>query len=246
MYLPVYLDSQGKVMDNSTNYVSIIDSSYNFTLPATQMTASDLSNLLTYKTNSGNYTFQYNYSQKVSINNSMKSDLENVNLSLDGDNFVSSNNASSRPLHEMYLQYIADILTGHPLGQAMIKNDFSIITEVKNCKLYEQFTNVLTNGLFTSNYQSNIIAETVVEQLQNEASSRFANRVDDTEYGIPFQSGDKISIFVKMRTNVNLEGTPINQFSILSSIYQNNPYVEFVNTNMKIKESKWRILITLA
>ena len=61
MYLPVYLDSQGKVMDNSTNYVSIIDSSYNFTLPATQMTASDLSNLLTYKTNSGNYTFQYNY-----------------------------------------------------------------------------------------------------------------------------------------------------------------------------------------
>lgn len=246
MYLPVYLDSQGKVMDNSTNFISIIDSSYNFTLAAVQMSASDLSNLLTYKTNNGNYTFQYNYSQKVSINNSMKSDLENVNLSLDGDNFVSSNNTSNTPLHDMYLQYIADILTGHPLGQAMIKNDFSIITEVKNCKLYEQFTNVLTNGLFTSNYQSNIIAETVVEQLQNEVSSRFDNRVDDTEYSIPFQSGDKISIFVKMRTKVNLEGTPSNQFSILSSMYQNNPYIEFVNTNMKIKESKWRIVITLA
>ena len=68
MYLPVYLDSQGKVMDNSTNYVSIIDSSYNFTLSASQLSASDLSNLLTYKTDSsGNYTFQYNYSQKVSI-----------------------------------------------------------------------------------------------------------------------------------------------------------------------------------
>jgi hypothetical protein len=246
MYLPVYLDSQGKVMDNSTNFISIIDSSYNFTLAAVQMSASDLSNLLTYKTNNGNYTFQYNYSQKVYINNSMKSDLENVNLSLDSDNFVSSNNTSNTPLHDMYLQYIADILTGHPLGQAMIKNDFSIITEVKNCKLYEQFTNVLTNGLFTSNYQSNIIAETVVEQLQNEVSSRFDNRVDDTEYSIPFQSGDKISIFVKMRTKVNLEGTPLNQFSILSSMYQNNPYIEFVNTNMKIKESKWRIVITLA
>ncbi len=246
MYLPVYLDSQGKVMDNSTNYVSIIDSSYNFILTASQMSASGLANLLTYKTNSGNYTFQYNYSQKVSTNNSMQSDLENVNLSLDGDNFVSSNNASNTPLHEMYLQYIADILTGHPLGQAMIKNDFSIITEVKNCKLYEQFTDVLTNGLFTSNYQSNIIAETVVEQLKREASSRFDNRVDDTPYNIPFQSGDKISIFIKMRTNVNLEGTPINQFSILSSIYQNNPYIEFVNSNMTIKESKWRILITLA
>ena len=47
MYLPVYLDSQGKVMDNSTNYVSIIDSSYNFTLSASQLSASDLSNLLT-------------------------------------------------------------------------------------------------------------------------------------------------------------------------------------------------------
>ena len=247
MYLPVYLDSQGKVMDNSTNYVSIIDSSYNFTLSASQLSASDLSNLLTYKTDSsGNYTFQYNYSQKVSINNAMKSDLENVNLSLDGNTFVSTNNTSNTPLHDMYLQYIADILTGHPLGQAMIKNDFSIITEVKNCKLYEQFTHVLTNGLFTSNFQSHTIAETVVEQLQNEASSRFANRTNDTEYSIPFQSGDKISIFVKMRTNVNLEGTPVNQFSILSSMYQNNPYIEFVNTNMKIKESKWRIVITLA
>ena len=49
-----------------------------------------------------------------------------------------------------------------------------------------------------------------------------------------------------MRTNVNLEGTPVNQFSILSSMYQNNPYIEFVNSNMKIKESKWRIVITLA
>mgnify|MGYP003345157546 CR=1 FL=1 len=40
--------------------------------------------------------------------------------------------------------------------------------------------------------------------------------------------------------------THFGNLSVLSSMYQNNPYIEFVNSNMKIKESKWRIVITLA
>ena len=50
LFLPVYLDSEGKVMDTSANATSSMDSSFNFVMTGIQSSADTLSNFIKYKT----------------------------------------------------------------------------------------------------------------------------------------------------------------------------------------------------
>ena len=48
IFLPVYLDADKKVLDNSTNAIETLDASFNFLMNTTYCTATNISNFLKY------------------------------------------------------------------------------------------------------------------------------------------------------------------------------------------------------
>ena len=82
LFLPVYLDSSGTVLDNSQNAVSSLDSSYNFLMDASFIQANYIRLMLTYKKINNLYIFKFNNTYKTLLDNSVKADIENTNISI--------------------------------------------------------------------------------------------------------------------------------------------------------------------
>ena len=92
--------------------------------------------------------------RKNLLNSGLKNDLEKTSISIYDGSFNSGHSPISDSLGQVYVQYIADTLIGHPLSQAFISNDGSIINDINNSNIYSQFTNALINGLNTTTFQS--------------------------------------------------------------------------------------------
>ena len=142
---------------------------------------------------------------------------------------------------------------GHPLSQAFISNDGSIVNDINNSNIYSQFTNALINGLNTTTFKSNNICNSILIQMKKMMPTRFDNEVDNTEYQLPFCPDDKISIYIKMKCNINLDNnvgsyTNTSEYEILKNMFENRDDVEFNDTTneMKLTEKVWRIKIKLA
>lgn len=251
LFLPVYLDSSGTVLDNSQNAVSSLDSSYNFLMDASFIQANYIRLMLTYKKINNLYTFKFNNTYKTLLDNSVKADIENTNISIYDCSFNSGNIPTPQSLGNVFVQYIADTLLGHPMSQAFIANDDIIVNDINSSNLHLQFSTALTNTLNTSTFQSNDICNSILLQLKSELSDRFINEVENTEYPLPLCPGDYISLFVKMKSNIQLDNTVgytnPDPYNLLKTMFQTNQHVEFDDNNslMKLKERIWRIRIKL-
>ena len=182
IFLPVYLDSSGNVLDISQNASSVLDSSYNFLMTAAYSKADYIRSFISYKNNNETFTFKYNNTYKNLFSAGLKNDLENTYISIYDSSFNSGHVPRPDYLGQVYVQYIADTLIGHPLSQAFISNDGSIINDINNSNIHTKFINALTNGLNTTSFQSNNICNSILIQMKKLMPERFDNEQQNTEY----------------------------------------------------------------
>ncbi len=267
LFLPVYLDSEGKVMDTSANATDTMDSSFNFVMTGIQSSADTLSNFIKYKVDvSGIPTFIYNDDQRKNFNTQLLTDISTQIVShYETFFFNSTRNTTNNTLGDMYTQYIADILFESPSLSGSITNKNQIIDKIVDSKLNEQFTNSIANGLSQLEYDYNLIGHTLYEQLKNEMPHRFDNEQVNTPYNFPVESGDDISLFVRMRSDVfynsyaraedkthdqmqDGQDAVLNYYNQLKAIYETKEQLLFDDTKMtvKIKPTTWRVVINLA
>lgn len=251
IFLPVYLDADKKVLDNSTNAIETLDASFNFLMNTTYCTATNMSNFLKYKRNNNQYTFKFNESYKILFENNMKDDISGSSIELYNNDFYSGIDPNKASIGRMFVRYIADILMGHPFNQAFISNESNIINDVNNSNLHKQLTTFLSNGLTTSSFNNNNICLSLLEQYLEQDDERFNNITDDTEYNFPFQSGDYITLFIKMKSTINLEKretkTQLSSYDLLKQIFENKNHITFNDNDKKlnINQTIWRIKIEL-
>lgn len=267
LFLPVYLDSEGKVMDTSANATSSMDSSFNFVMTGIQSSADTLSNFIKYKVDaSGVPTFIYNDVQRINFNSQLLTDISNQIVShYETFFFNSTRNTTNNTIGDMYTQYISDILFDTPSLSGSITNKEQIINKIVGSRLNEQFTNSIANGLNQLEYDYNLIGHTLYEQLKNEMPHRFENEQVDTAYNFPVESGDDIALFVKMRSDIfynnyakaetesyeqmnDDQESVLNYYTQLKAIYEDKEQLIFDDTQMtvKIKPTTWRVVINLA
>ena len=251
VFLPVYLDANKKVLDNSTNAVETLDASFNFLMNTTYCTAANISNFLKYKKNNNNYTFKFNESYKILTENNMKNDISGSSIELYNSNFYSGIDSGKACIGRMFVRYIADVLMGHPFNQAFIANESKIIDDVNNSNLHKQLTTFLSDGLTTTSFNNNNICLSLINQYLEQSPERFNNTTDDTEYNFPFQGGDFITLFIKMKSIISLEKrsveTQLSSYDLLKRIFQNKNHITFDDSNnqLNIDQSIWRIKIEL-
>ena len=214
--------------------------------------ANNISQFLIYKKSNGNYTFKFNDSYKILFENEMKNDISSATIDIYNDTFSSGIDAGNASIGRMFVRYIADTLMGHPFAQGFIANESEIINDVRNSNLHKQITYSLSNNLSTSTFSNDNICLSLLNQFIENSSERFSNDQDDTEYNFPFQSGDFITLFIKMNCTINLNEITSSYhtktaYEILKQLFGNKEGVTFDDTNstLKINQSIWRIKIEL-
>tara|TARA_B100001093_G_scaffold508464_2_gene570722 strand:+ start:7037 stop:7858 length:822 start_codon:yes stop_codon:yes gene_type:complete len=253
IFIPIYLDSSGVVLDSSANVVSTLDASYNFILDSFQTQANYLRSMIYYSKNGDDYTFKYNDINKILLSNSLKYDLENTYISMHSGTFNSGNTPSTNILSKTYIQYIADTLIGHPMSQAFISNKQAIIDKLHASNIHIQFINAMTNNLTTNSLNNNDICKSILLQMKENMYYRFHNEDDNVEYPLPFCPGDYITLFIKMKCDIELDNnvgetfTENSQYDILKSMFENKEGISFDDNNktMKLIENIWRIKLKL-
>ena len=245
-YLPIYLDSTGKMTTNTEHIYSNIEADYNFTLSALYTKAINISKFIKYRRINGKTSFIYEPKQIPIIEAALKNDLITQPLFHVEQKFISNYNTVSGTLSNLYIQYISDLLVGHPLTSSMINNTSQIETIINSSKIETQIINVLKMGLNEIQYSmNNIFLNSMFNQLKNEKPQRIINRKDFEIYYFPIYNGDDLSIFVKMQANIPLE---YYDYLTFKTIYKNNFRLEFVDIDniVKIKPTTWRIFINLS
>lgn len=251
VFLPVYLDGNKQVIDNSTNAVETLDASFNFIMNTTFTQATNLSQFLKYKKSNNNYLFKFNESYKIICENQIRNDISGSYIELYDTSFNSGISPEQASIGRMLVRYIADTLMGHPFAQAFITNESEIISKVIESNLHKQITISLSNNLSTSSFTNDNVCLSLLNQFLENSPERFSNDVDDTEYNFPFQSGDYITLFIKMNSSITLDNrstmTTKSSYDILKSLFQGNINVTFNDTDstLKINEKIWRIKIQL-
>lgn len=254
LYLPVYLDSSKNVIDNSSNAIETLDSSYNFVMTASSFTADKLSQFIKFKKNGNNYTYKFDSTYDTIVKNAIRQDLINQNVTLQNNTFISGQRTHSSTLGGYFVQYISDIIMGHPQAQMFIKNDQNIIDNINKSNINEQFNEALKTNLTNNSFTYNEVCDSILKQLISDTPSRFLDIIDDTEYDIPYQKDDYFVIFVKISGNIDLEerstsntGNTSN-YNILKNLYSSNIYLTFNDAveNIKTNQSIWRLIIQLA
>jgi hypothetical protein len=209
--------------------------------------------MISYNKNNNEYTFKYDEINKILLSNSLKYDLENTNISIHEGTFNSGNSPSTDILSKTYIQYIADTLIGHPMSQAFISNKQAIINKLHASNIHTQFINAITNNLNTNSFNGNDICRSILLQMKENMYYRFHNEEDNTEYPLPFCPGDYITLFIKMKCDIELDNnvgetfTENSQYDILKSMFENKEGVHFNDDNksMKLIEKVWRIKLKL-
>ena len=275
IFLPIYLDNNKKVLDNSTNAVDTLDASYNFLMTSQYATADYFRKFIKYKKLNNNYVFSFSNTYKVLFENQLRNDILDTSLVLNGDTFITDTSAGQGNLGRMFIRYIADALMSHPFAQSFIANESDIINTVNNSNLEKQITNAIADSLNISSFDSSDVCMSLLEQFIEQSPSRFLNELENQEYNMPFCSGDYITLFIKMNCDINLQrkndivprtskeandvanvgvvnsygsgGNGIDMYGTLKRIYGSKEEVEFNDSTqiMKIKEKVWRIKILL-
>ena len=213
VFLPVYLNSNKEVLDNSTNTVETLDASFNFLMDTTYCSANILKQFLKYRKSNNKYYFKFNESYKILFENQIKNDIYYSPIELYDSSFNSGFTPDKANIGRMLIRYICDTLMGHPFSQAFLANEKDIIDTVRNSNLHKQITYSLSKNLSTSDFSSDDICLSLLKQFLNLSPERFSNVIDDTEYNFPFQAGDFITLFIKMNCFINLSKRTTKQLT---------------------------------
>lgn len=213
VFLPVYLNSNKEVLDNSNNAVETLDASFNFIMDTTYCTATNFKQFLKYKKNGDHYFFKFNESYKILSENQLKNDIYYSGIELYDSSFNSGVSPDKTNIGRMLIRYICDTLMGHPFAQAFLSNEKDIIDTVRNSNLHKQITYSLSKNLSTSEFSSDDICLSLIKQFLNESPERFSSDQDDTEYDFPFQAGDFITLFIKMNCFIDLRNRTTKQIT---------------------------------
>lgn len=204
VFLPVYLNSNKEVLDNSTSAVETLDASFNFLMDTTYCSANTFNQFLKYRKSNNKYYFKFNEGYKILSENQIKNDIYYSPIELYDSSFNSGFTPNKANIGRMLVRYICDTLMGHPFAQAFLSNEKDIIDTVRNSNLHKQITYSLSKNLSTSEFSSDDICLSLMKQFLNLSPERFSNDQDDTEYNFPFQAGDFITLFIKMNCFINL------------------------------------------
>lgn len=257
LFLPVYLDSDGTVLDSSENAVSSMDSSYNFVMHTSQTSADSFSKFIKLKIDENDIpSFIFNQSYKTQLNNQLISDISGTKLiHFDEKFFTNQRNTNDDTLGNMLIQYISSIIFDDPRVKNAVSNSSDIINNVLNSNLHEQFTNVISLNLDETNFNTNSIINAMYKQLKSTNNSRFTEFVANTTYDFPIKSGDQIAIFVKMKANlvfnrIHSAGNTEYLYRLLKKDKKlsTNSLIEFndVDLTIKVLPTTWKIIINLS
>ena len=109
IFLPIYLDNNKNVLDNSVNAVETFDASYNFLMKANYATANNFRNFIKYKKINNNYVFSFSNTHKLLFENQLRNDILNSSLQLyNNGTFITSTDQKGN-LGRMFIRYIADV-----------------------------------------------------------------------------------------------------------------------------------------
>lgn len=282
LFLPITLRTGVDVLlqpEIKINY----DHSFNVRLPMSQTNAGLFSSLIQYiHVTSNEYSphrfhFVYNNFVKNDLINSILNDIKTQKGELrrtDSDlpEFASGTTIENNTLGVLFLQYFADVLFGHPMAQAPIKNDNEIIQNIQeDSKLNEQFVDGVTENLLergdyieadlqTQATSYNEPMNLVLRQMITQVSDRFIVN-DDVPEIIPFEPGDEVSMLIEMNGKIRVEDT--QNFIIEQSQYFSKPtirdflknvldgynidtqYVDVTSTDFLVTKN-WKLTFVLA
>jgi hypothetical protein len=139
----------------------------------------------------------------------IKHDLNHSKVKKLGGEYDSAITADTgHSLGEVFLRYISTHLTGHPLGQIIIKNDESfkekidgegiVNSNVADTLINQLLLNLDPNGI--TPMRSDIL-HTLFEQMIYKRIERFGVN-DYTKLGLPFIKNDKIVLYIDMKASL--------------------------------------------
>ena len=165
-------------------------------------------------------------------------------------------------LGETLLRYVSTHLSGHPLGQAIIKNDGSFKNNV-NGKQNEggaDIANVLINTIVGNMVEnadhaiSNNVLQSLFEQMTASDITRFGG-IDNVKRSLPFEPNDKLILYITMKANL------FSDENVVTSNVPNNaakmkirdvftpdlyPYLNYVGDSALLNAGTWKIVFTLS
>jgi hypothetical protein len=163
--------------------------------------------------------------------------------------------ASGHTLGEVLLRYTSTHLSGHPLGQAMIKNDTVFKNQIdgqtaNDCDVANRLINKLCDGLVESGTEGkrSEILQSMFEQMIAADITRFSG-VDDvtSPKSIPFVAGDVLTLYVKMRSKLLNDAVSNAAFqAILNQIFPASMFVYMNDSDGILDAGIWRIDLTIS
>ena len=163
--------------------------------------------------------------------------------------------ASGHTLGEVLLRYTSTHLSGHPLGQAMIKNDTIFKNQIdgqtaSDCDVANRLITKLGDGLVVDGIvgKRSEIIQSMFEQMIAADVTRFSG-VDDvtSPKSIPFAAGDTITLYLKMRSKLLNDAVSNAAFqAILNQIFPASMFI-YMNDDTGILDGGiWRIDLTIS
>jgi hypothetical protein len=151
---------------------------------------------------------------------------------------------------DIFLRYVATHLTGHPLGQAFIKNDTQFIDDINgNNAGQAQIVNTLFNHLIlnltSSDGEYNDVLFSIYSQIYSQQRSRIgAPSVAARPF--PLLPNDNLVLYVDGRVNLLNDGAYSNADNVLmKNIFPQSSFPYMEDDTGQLNAGVWMITITL-
>ena len=174
---------------------------------------------------------------------------------IDYDDIITGDTGHS--IGEVLLRYVATHLTGHPLGQAIIRNDQDFKQQVDNQTQNSKIANTLLTNLNADMVQNgntavrNEVLQSIFEQMVALDVTRFQNIDDSSFNSLPFRPNDDLLIYIKLRANLFVD-SDVNSVaggnaakSLLNKVFPASAY-PYMNTDGLLDAGVWQIRLRLS
>ena len=167
---------------------------------------------------------------------------------------ITSTNGNS--VGEILLRYMSTHLTGHPLGQAFIKNDSAFINQVNgsgtntaniaNVLLDQMKLGLSENGTIG---RGNFVLDTLFKQLKKQDPGRCG--LTETKKDFPLLAGDKVIIYLAAKINVAADiskSIDNNNLAIAmtNEVFPNSKYPYMNDATGVLDAGTWMITLTIS
>jgi hypothetical protein len=192
-------------------------------------------------------------------------DYAKVKMKYDNEYIAPISHTQGNSIGELLLRFVATHLSGHPLGQAFIQNDDSIIANINGrtddtanlattlvSKLIKNIPDLSYNlpvvGTTPSltNGGANSILQSIYEQMLVSGMDRFVD-IDDvlTVRSLPFKSGDVLVLYLDVTANLQNGAADTMEQVLLSSVFPNTDYTYLNSVSTQLNAGIWKIEIVM-